>query len=214
MVLRMFCRARFVYFLLLLGSVSALASAGSAAETDYVRYSAPEFFSYEELLALGEDQEFEPELARKLEVITTTPFVSNEAHYRGAKPLVPEIEHLGRSLRFVFWNIERGVMLDDIILLFTDKEAFLKKVSESRQEATDGQKPEPASEDPSPVKSEKRKGVGLMSYCSLVGSPALMIHYTQANFHRRWSGRPGYNFDSGFSFRDDDFIGQIHEVHP
>ena len=44
-----------------------------------VRYAGalaqPEMFTYDELLALGDDKEFEPSLAKKLEAITTTPFV-------------------------------------------------------------------------------------------------------------------------------------------
>lgn len=72
----------------------------------YTRYSSPEMFSYEDLVALSQDQQFEPDLAEKLKRITTTPFLSNEAYYRGARPHRPDIEGLGPSLRFVFWNIE------------------------------------------------------------------------------------------------------------
>ncbi len=101
----------------------------------YTRYSAPEMFSYQELLALSQDQEFEPDLAEKLKRITTTAFLSNEAYYRGARPKRPDIEELGASLRLVYWNIERGIRLDEIKLLFTDKEGFLKLVEESRDSA-------------------------------------------------------------------------------
>ena len=116
---------------LMLVAAAALAIPQPAEGAErYVRYSQPGMFTYEELLALGEDKDFEPSLAKKLEAITTTPFVSNEAYYRGAKPHLPEIEGLGRSLRVLFWNIERGVTLDDVILLFTDKDGFLEKVQE------------------------------------------------------------------------------------
>ena len=114
----------------------------------YTRYSAPEMFSYEELLALSEDQEFENDLADKLRTITTTPFLSNEAHYRGTLPHTPDVAGLGPSLRVVFWNIERGIHLDEIKLLFTDKEGFLEKVRASREEAADLQSEDPRQEEP------------------------------------------------------------------
>ena len=73
--------------------------AGEARAGEYTRYSAPEMFTYEELLELSKDQEFSPELAEKLQIIRTTPFLSNEAYYRGAKPHLPNVEGLGPSLR-------------------------------------------------------------------------------------------------------------------
>ncbi|MCZ6877017.1 MAG: endonuclease/exonuclease/phosphatase family protein [Acidobacteria bacterium] len=103
----------------------------------YTRYSAPEMFSYQELLTLSQDQEFEPDLSEKLRRITTTPFLSNEAYYRGAKPNRPDIENLGSSLRLVFWNIERGIRLDEIKLLFTDREGFLEEVKKTREKAAE-----------------------------------------------------------------------------
>jgi hypothetical protein len=46
--------------------------------------------------------------------------------------VVPE---LGPSLRVAFWNIERGLELDDIQLFLTDKNAFMAKVEEERKRA-------------------------------------------------------------------------------
>jgi hypothetical protein len=43
----------------------------------YTRYSAPETFSYQELLALSQDQEFEPDLSEKLRRITFWDFYSS-----------------------------------------------------------------------------------------------------------------------------------------
>ena len=132
-----------------------------AVAQEYVRFSAPEFFTYEELLALSQDAPFEPDLAQKLETITTTPFVSNEAYYRGAKPSVLEVDGLGRSLRVVFWNIERGVMLDDIILLFSDQDAFLRKVAESRAEQPDEAEPQVEANPSDEDAAEARKALKL-----------------------------------------------------
>ena len=146
----------------MLVAAAPLAIPQSAEGADrYVRYSQPEMFTYEELLALGEDKDFEPSLSKKLEAITTTPFVSNEAYYRGAKPHLPEIEGLGRSLRVLFWNIERGVTLDDVILLLTDKDDFLKKVQKSRQEEVTEGEAGPATKENTTKEGESRKLVKL-----------------------------------------------------
>src|ERR1035437_10509084 len=80
-------------------------------------------------------QPLSPELAEKLQTITTTPFINNEAYYRGAKPRPLEVKGIGPSLRVAEWNIERGITLDDIQLFLTDKDAFMAKVSVERQRA-------------------------------------------------------------------------------
>jgi len=99
---------------------------------DYVRDSEPQLFTYDELLHLGVDQKLSPELTEKLHQLTTTPFINNESFYRGAKPRAIEVEHLGPSLRVAFWNIERGLELDDIRPFLTDKYHFMVKVADCR----------------------------------------------------------------------------------
>jgi endonuclease/exonuclease/phosphatase family metal-dependent hydrolase len=89
---------------------------------------------------LSKNQTLSPELAEKLRVLTTTPFVNNEAYFRGAKPRPLHVEGVGPSLRVVFWNIERGLELDDIQLLLTDKEKFLAKVAKERKQAQESGK--------------------------------------------------------------------------
>jgi endonuclease/exonuclease/phosphatase family metal-dependent hydrolase len=108
---------------------------GEPKETGYVRDSEPRVFSYDELVQLSLNQPMSPELAEKLHTVTTTPFINNEAHYRGAKPRPLEIRGLGPSLRIAFWNIERGLSLDDIQLFLTDKDRFMVKVEEERKKA-------------------------------------------------------------------------------
>lgn len=107
---------------------------------DYVRYSGPEVFSYDELVHLGSDQTLSPDLQTKLQTLTTTPFISNEAYFRGAQPRPLNIPALGPSLRVAFWNIERGLELDDIQLFLTDKHAFMTKMAEERKHATESGK--------------------------------------------------------------------------
>ena len=137
--------------------------AGSTAwAVDRPPYSGPEMFTYDELLALSEDvKAFPPELEEKLERITTTPFVSNRKENQNNPPRVPEITGLGPSLRVVFWNIERGVMLDDIVLLFTDKKRFMEKVKESRQAKQPSESLEATGKASRKDQVERRKGVKL-----------------------------------------------------
>ena len=84
--------------------------------------------TYQELVALGEQEKVEPALAAKLHTLLTTPFINNEAYFNGTKPLRPDLKDLGPSLRLVEWNIERGIELDKIKLLLTDKQAFISEV--------------------------------------------------------------------------------------
>jgi endonuclease/exonuclease/phosphatase family metal-dependent hydrolase len=107
----------------------------------YLRDSEPQLFSYDELVQLSQDQPMSSELAEKLRIVTTTPFINNEAYYAGAKPRPLQIKELGSSLRVAFWNIERGLSLDDIQLFLTDKDRFIVKVKEERKKAKEnGQK--------------------------------------------------------------------------
>ncbi len=107
---------------------------------EYVRDSEPKLFSYDELVQLSLDQELSPELAEKLRVITTTPFVNNEAYLNGARPRPLDVPRLGPSLRVALWNIERGLELDYIELFLKDKDAFMAKVEEDRKEAKENKK--------------------------------------------------------------------------
>jgi endonuclease/exonuclease/phosphatase family metal-dependent hydrolase len=114
---------------------AALFGASLLIAQDYERDSEPRLFTYDELVQLSLDQPLSPELAEKLQTITTTPFINNEAYYRGAKPRPLEVKGIGPSLRVAEWNIERGITLDDIQLFLTDKDAFMAKVSVERQRA-------------------------------------------------------------------------------
>jgi len=99
----------------------------------YVRIQLPSMLTYDELVALGTNNKFSDELRDKLHSLTTTPFLSNEAYYNGAKPHRPKLPQLGSSLRLVEWNIERGLELDGIKLLFTNTEEFLRQAKRNEQ---------------------------------------------------------------------------------
>jgi|GEM_PF-254336 len=91
----------------------------------------PETFSYEELVALSAEH-ISPELSRKLESLTTTPFINNDAALDGVEPHIPDLPGLGKSLRLVFWNIERGAELDTIKLLLSDSDEFMARYLRER----------------------------------------------------------------------------------
>lgn len=102
---------------------------------EYTKESGPELFTYEELVQLGSPDPMSPQLSEKLRVITTTPFINNEAYYGGAKPRPLDVPGLGPSLRVAFWNIERGLELDDILLFLKDKDAFVTEMTAERKKA-------------------------------------------------------------------------------
>jgi endonuclease/exonuclease/phosphatase family metal-dependent hydrolase len=103
------------------------ASAQDRTGTDYTRTSQPTMMSYQELVALGEQETIDPALGAKLHTLLTTPFVNNEAYFNGIKPLRPDLKGMGPSLRLVEWNIERGIELDKIQLLLTNKQGFISE---------------------------------------------------------------------------------------
>jgi endonuclease/exonuclease/phosphatase family metal-dependent hydrolase len=104
------------------------ASAQNGTGADYTRTSQPPLMSYQELVALGEQETVDPTLAVKLHTLLTTPFVNNEAYFNGTKPLRPDLKGMGPSLRLVEWNIERGIEFDKIKLSLTDKQGFISEV--------------------------------------------------------------------------------------
>jgi endonuclease/exonuclease/phosphatase family metal-dependent hydrolase len=110
-----------------------------ASAQNYVRESGPQVFTYNELLTLGGDQ-VPDELQQKLSKLLTTPFVNNQAWYRGARPAPPVLGPIGPGLRLVQWNIERGIELENIKLAFTDANAFIARVRSSPDQAVDGEK--------------------------------------------------------------------------
>ena len=113
--------------LLLMLTSNSRASAQTDQSADYTRSSQPPLLTYQELVALGEQETVDPALAAKMQTLLTTPFVNNEAYFNGTKPLRPDIKGMGPSLRLVEWNIERGIELDAIKLFMTDKQGFLAK---------------------------------------------------------------------------------------
>jgi endonuclease/exonuclease/phosphatase family metal-dependent hydrolase len=123
---------------------NSIASPQNAPHADYIRSSQPPLLNYQELVTLGEQETVDPALAAKLHTLVTAPFVNNEAYFNGVRPLRPDLKGMGPSLRLVEWNIERGIELDKMKLLLTDKQAF---ISEVHGEAAGNTNPEKAKDD-------------------------------------------------------------------
>ncbi len=64
--------------------ISRYRAPGGAGRGRYVRLQGPEMLTYDELVTLGASDEPGAGLEDKLQALTTTPFVSNEAYCGGA----------------------------------------------------------------------------------------------------------------------------------
>jgi endonuclease/exonuclease/phosphatase family metal-dependent hydrolase len=103
---------------------------------DFVRFSKPEFLSFDELVEAEQKDPLPPELAKKLEILVTTPIVSNEAYYEGAKPKHPSSPELGPYLRAILWNIERGIQFDPIRIALSEPDKFDQVLAERKDPKT------------------------------------------------------------------------------
>src|SRR5436309_8323867 len=117
----MFLRVKAGFFAAVLMAVaSACAAPLARAQSPH----DPALFTFDELVQLYRQDPLPPALAEKLQRLQTTPVVRNEAASRRIKPVNPEVPGLGRCLRIVSWNIERGIEFDAIRLAFMDPEKF------------------------------------------------------------------------------------------
>jgi len=91
--------------------------------------TAPELLGFEDLVVLADTQWPKGELAERCRKLLSTPLLSNQAYYRGAKPRRPVREGLGPVLRAAMWNIERGAEFDLVRLAFTDPDRLLDEVN-------------------------------------------------------------------------------------
>src|SRR5687768_14394227 len=96
-------------FVMLVSTISVLPAATAATAR-----SGPPLLTYDELVNFYEKEIPHEALQSKLEILLTTPFVSNEAATRGVRPLKPRSDQLGAFLRVACWNIERGIELKAI----------------------------------------------------------------------------------------------------
>ncbi|HET9526882.1 MAG TPA: endonuclease/exonuclease/phosphatase family protein [Pyrinomonadaceae bacterium] len=93
--------------------------------TANAQQQSPELLTYRELVQLYEQETPPQALQDKLRLLLTTPFVSNRASSR-TRPVLPNTPNLGKSLRIVQWNIERGLDYDAVRAAFTTPASFAK----------------------------------------------------------------------------------------
>lgn len=105
---------------------------GFAAQSDFVRFSKPELLTFDQLVDLEKNDPPSPALAEKIEHLVTTPFLSNEAYFNGAKPKRPSSPRLGPFLRAICWNIERGIQFDPIRIALSEPEKFDRVLAEKK----------------------------------------------------------------------------------
>lgn len=131
-------RGRFAYilgcttgFVLLIGCIGAFGQTPAKPEK-YVRQSAPELLTFDELVQLEKTDDPDPQLAARLDQLLHTPFLSNEAFYAGAKPHRPSSDALGPFLRATMWNIERGIQFDGVQTSLTEPDKFGAYIEEKK----------------------------------------------------------------------------------
>ena len=117
--------------LVLIACVAALGQT-SGAQEEFVRQSAPQLLTFDELVQLEKTDDPSPELAARLDQLLHTPFLSNEAFYAGAKPNRPSSDTLGPFLRATTWNIERGIEFDGIRISLTEPDKFEAYIQEKK----------------------------------------------------------------------------------
>ena len=103
------------------------------------RYSEPEFLTFDELVEVSKNLNPAGPLREKLRKLWTTPVISNEAYYRGARPKTHQDNRLGSFMRVATWNIEKSFHIEDARIAFTDPNGYRRLM--------DPDKASPASEE-------------------------------------------------------------------
>lgn len=121
------------YFLSLLLNLvysSSVIGAVSSAAAPYIKYQAPEFLTFEELVFLSKNPRPSGALKNKLETFWRTPIISNEAWYQGRRPHKLQHPVLGPVMTAASWNIEKSLNLSQALQLFVSPEVFPNLLNE------------------------------------------------------------------------------------
>ena len=100
--------------------------------------NARDFFSFDELTTLYDEENLSPTLENKLNYLLATPFVDNSQAGANTRQFL-QSPPLGEFLRVVHWNIERGLEYDAIEAAF-DSEAHLNIFLDSERFPFDSEK--------------------------------------------------------------------------
>lgn len=122
-------RSSAVPFLVAISLVVSVAARTPAAQGADPAGPAP--FSYDELVTLSEQPDPPAPLAARLATLLTTPFVSNRAWDEGVRPVKPNVPRLGRCLRVLFWNVERGLEFEAVRRALHGPDAFRPLLGEA-----------------------------------------------------------------------------------
>ncbi|MBI4395020.1 MAG: endonuclease/exonuclease/phosphatase family protein [Candidatus Omnitrophica bacterium] len=101
-------------------------------EPNFVRYSAPEFLTFDELVSLSKDPNPTGPLAEKLKKLWTTPIISNEAYLSGTRAPTRVHPQLGPYVRMATWNIEKSFEIDRAITVFTDGAGYRNMIDPNK----------------------------------------------------------------------------------
>src|SRR5215217_1712656 len=82
--------------------------------------AGPTLFTYDELVALYENDPPAADLSNKLAKLLTTPFVNNSVRTRPAT---------AKSLRVATWNIERGIEFEALKAALTNHQRFFRRLA-------------------------------------------------------------------------------------
>lgn len=96
--------------------------------TANAQQSGPPLLTYDDLVALYENDVPPPELAERLKRLLTTPFVSNSAGTRGPKAGARG-DFGKRFIRVATWNIERGLEFEAIKAALTNDQRYFRRIA-------------------------------------------------------------------------------------
>lgn len=87
--------------------ICVLAASPALRSSDLIRFQAPQELSFSDLVTLATVNPAPSTIEERLDALLSHPFISNEATFGGAKPLMPVVPGVGQVLRIAEWNINR-----------------------------------------------------------------------------------------------------------
>jgi len=107
-----------------IGKFAICSALVTALNADTNQPPDPQLLTWDEIVQLYQQNDPPQPLRDKLNLLLTTPFVRNSAADAGRSPLKPTQPHMGKFMRVVQWNIERGLEFDAVRLAFSDEKQF------------------------------------------------------------------------------------------
>ncbi|MBV8569268.1 MAG: hypothetical protein JO319_01535, partial [Acidobacteriaceae bacterium] len=130
-----------------------------AKQSEFVRYSGPQTLQFADLVELSQHELPNETVDTKLSKLLTTPFISNEAYFAGAKPKRPSSQALGPFIRGILWNIERGLEFESIRTALVQPDKFDQVIAQKKDP-----KKEPLTKE---LQAEVKNQLELLKYADL-----------------------------------------------